>query len=128
MKSKQQGITLVGFLFVLVLAGFFTYMAMQLVPAYFEFMGVKKMVAEVAAKPGEREKPLSVIRSDMSFKGDFQYVDNSTIREAQIRIDTGQGTPRLVFRYHKTIPFLYNIDFLLHFQTSAALNESSSGD
>ncbi len=127
MQSRQRGMTLVGFLFVLVIAGFFAYMAMKLAPAYFEFMGVKKMVVEVAAKPGEREKPLSTIRSDMSFKGDFQYVDNSTIRQARIRIDTGQGAPRLVIRYHKTIPFLYNIDFLLHFQTSAPFNGSSSG-
>ena len=33
MKSKQSGITLIGFIILLAVAGFFAYTAMKLVPA-----------------------------------------------------------------------------------------------
>ncbi|MEO5831612.1 MAG: DUF4845 domain-containing protein, partial [Rhodanobacter sp.] len=36
MKSKQSGVTLIGFLFILAIAGFLAYMAMKLVPSYSE--------------------------------------------------------------------------------------------
>ena len=36
--KKQTGITLIGFLFVLIIACFFAYALMKLVPAYVEYM------------------------------------------------------------------------------------------
>ena len=127
MKTQQRGITLIGFVFVLIIAGFFAYMAMKLVPAYAEYMGVVKTVKELAATPGEYNKPLAQIRDDMSFKGSFQYVDNSTMKDARLRVATGHGTPRLEMSYNKVIPFLYNISFLLHFETSAPMNMQGAG-
>ncbi len=40
MKSKQSGITLIGFLIVMVVVGFFGFTAMKLVPSYSEYMGM----------------------------------------------------------------------------------------
>ena len=52
----------------------------------------------------------------------FQYVDDATIKPADITIqrDAG-GTSQLNVNYDKTVPFMYNIDFLLHFDKSVAL-------
>ena len=49
MKSKQTGITLIGFLIILAVVAFFGYMAMKLVPSYVEFMGVKKAMNQMRA-------------------------------------------------------------------------------
>ena len=127
MQSRQRGITLIGFVFILIIAGFFAYTAMKLVPAYTEYMGVVKTVKETAAKPGEMGKPLAQIRDDMSFAGSFQYVDNSTMKDARLRIVTGGAAPMLVMSYRKVIPFLYNVSFLLRFKTSAPMNTQGSG-
>ncbi len=127
MKSTQRGMTLIGFIFILIIAGFFAYMAMKLVPAYAEYMGVVKTVKETAAEPGEYNKPLAQIRDDMSFKASFQYVDNSTMKDAKLRVVTGEGPPKLEMSYDKVIPFLYNISFLLQFKTSAAMNTQGAG-
>ncbi|MCK9365850.1 MAG: DUF4845 domain-containing protein [Metallibacterium scheffleri] len=127
MKTQQHGMTLIGFVFILIIAGFFAYMAMKLVPAYAEYMGVVKTVKETAAKPGEMGKPLAQIRDDMSFTGSFQYVDNSTLSDARLSIVTGGPTPMLTMSYNKVIPFLYNISFLLHFKTSAPMNTQAAG-
>ena len=40
MQRKMMGITLIGFVIVLVVLGFFGYVAMRLIPAYTEYYGV----------------------------------------------------------------------------------------
>jgi hypothetical protein len=56
------------------------------------------------------------------FKMNFQYVDDATIQPANITIkrDAG-GASQLQVAYDKDIPFMYNIDFLLHFNKSVPL-------
>lgn len=121
MKSKQSGITLIGFLIIIVVVGFFAYMAMKLFPSYSEYMGVTKAMNQIATE-GTNGKSLDEIRRNLMFKLGFQYVGDSTIKPADITIkrDAG-GTSVLTVAYDKQIPFMYNIDFLLHFNKSVPL-------
>lgn len=118
MKSKQAGITLIGFLVVLAVVAFFGYMAMKLVPAYTEYMGVAKAMTQVSTE-GVEGKTLDEIRRDLIRKLDFQYVDD-TVHPEDITIDRNNGT-QLHVAYDKQVPFIYNIDFLLHFEKSVPL-------
>jgi Tfp pilus assembly major pilin PilA len=124
MKSKQAGITLIGFLVVLAVVAFFGYMAMKLVPAYTEFMGVTKAMTQVSTE-GADGKSLDEIRRDLMFKLGFQYVDDATIQPQDITIDRTNGT-QLHVAYDKQVPFIYNIDFLLHFEKSVPLQGNVS--
>ena len=121
MKSKQSGITLIGFLIVLMVVGFFGYMALKILPSYSEFMGVSKSMNQIATE-GTAGKSLDDIRRALMFKMNFQYVDDATIKPKDITIkrDSG-GVTSLNVVYDKQIPFMYNIDFLLHFQKSVTL-------
>ncbi len=121
MKSKQSGITLIGMLIIIVVAGFFAYMAMKLLPSYSEYMGVTKAMNQIATE-GTNGKSLDEIRRNLMFKLGFQYVDDSTIKPSDITItrDSG-GASDLNVTYDKQIPFMYNIDFLLHFSKSVQL-------
>lgn len=121
MKSRQQGITLLGFLIILAIVGFFGYMGMKLVPAYAEYMGVAKSMEQIATDEAA-SKSLQDMRQALMFKMNFQYVDDATIRPSDItllRNSAGANVLRVV--YDKKIPFLYNIDFLLHFQKDVVL-------
>lgn len=120
MKKTQSGITLIGFLIVLLVLGFFGFMAMKLVPAYTEFMGVNKAMNQVASN-GVEGKTLDDIRRDLMFKMGFQYVDDSTIKPKDITISRKNNAAELHVEYEKRIPFMYNIDFLLHFEKSVSL-------
>jgi Tfp pilus assembly major pilin PilA len=120
MKSKQSGITLIGFLIVLAIAGFFAFMAMKLVPAYVEYMGVKKAMTQIATG-GIEGKSLDDIRRDLIFKMGFQYVDDATIKPKDITLSRENNAAILNVSYDKQVPFLYNIDFLLHFDKSVQL-------
>ncbi|MGH8160019.1 MAG: DUF4845 domain-containing protein [Rhodanobacter sp.] len=121
MKSRQSGITLIGFLIVMAVVGFFAYMAMKLLPSYSEYMGVVKAMNQVATE-GTGGKTLDGIRREMMFKMNFQYVDDATIKPADITIQRNDGATSLLnVSYDKQIPFMYNISFLLHFEKSVPL-------
>ena len=121
MKSKQSGVTLIGFLIIMAVVGFFAYIAMKLLPSYSEYMGVVKAMNQIASE-GTDGKTLDGIRRELFFKMNFQYVDDATIKPADITIQRNSGgTSLLNVNYDKQIPFMYNIDFLLHFDKSVPL-------
>jgi hypothetical protein len=121
MKSRQSGVTLIGFLIIMAIVGFFAFMAMKLLPSYSEFMGVSKAMNQIATE-GTNGKTLDEIRRELFFKMNFQYVDDATIKPADITIQRdANGGKQLNVTYDKKIPFMYNIDFLLHFDKSVPL-------
>ncbi len=121
MKSKQSGITLIGFLVVMAIVGFLAYMGMKLLPAYSEYI-VEVMAMDHVATRGTNDKSLDEIRRGLMFKMGFQYVDDATIKPANITIVRNSGgANQLRVAYDKQIPFMYNIDFLLHFDKSVPL-------
>ncbi|HWX66364.1 MAG TPA: DUF4845 domain-containing protein [Rhodanobacter sp.] len=126
MKSKQSGVTLIGFLIIMAIVGFLGFMAMKLLPSYSEYMGVVKAMNQIATE-GTNGKSLDDIRRELMFKMNFQYVDDATIKPANITIkrDAG-GASQLQVAYDKDIPFMYNIDFLLHFNKSVPLQGNVS--
>ena len=52
MLTSQRGITLIGFLIVLALAGFFFLIGAKLLPMYTEFYAVKAAMVQVQNTPG----------------------------------------------------------------------------
>ena len=122
MKTKQSGVTLIGFLVILLVVGFFGFMAMKLVPAYSEYGGVVKAMNGIASEGGS-DKSLDGIRRDLMYKFSMQYVDDKTIAPTDITITRNSGgASTLNVSYDKDIPFVYNIDFLLHFSKSVQLS------
>ena len=120
MKKQQSGITLIGFLVVLIVVCFFGFMAMKLIPSYTEYMGVSKAMNQVASA-GVEGKSLEEVRRDLIFKMGFQYVDDATVGPKDITLQRSGNAAQLKVAYDKRIPFLYNIDFLLHFEKSVTL-------
>ncbi|MBB3228458.1 type II secretory pathway pseudopilin PulG [Luteibacter sp. Sphag1AF] len=122
MKSKQSGITLIGFLVVAAVLGFFAFMAMKLVPAYIEFAGVVKAMNQEAESGGDMS--LDTLRRDLAYKLSFQYTDDSTIKPSDITVQRGNNGAQMTVAYDKHIPFMYNIAFLVHFEKSVQLKSN----
>ncbi|MEO7072053.1 MAG: DUF4845 domain-containing protein [Rhodanobacter sp.] len=126
MKSRQSGITLIGFLIVVAVVGFFGYTAMKLLPSYSEYMGVVKSMNQVA-ETGTAGRTLDDMRRELMFKMNFQYVDDATIKPANITLlRTADGVSTLHVAYDKKIPFMYNIDFLLHFEKGVPIKSTAT--
>jgi hypothetical protein len=127
MRNKQQGLTLIGFVIVLAVVGFFAYAAMQLVPPYTEYFGVVKSMRAVAAAPNAASIPVEEIRKQLSLNFDTQYVDYGHVPANAIKLETQGGARVLRIAYDREIPFLYNVSLLLHFDHAEDLSRATAG-
>jgi hypothetical protein len=125
-KRSQSGITFLGFLFVLIILGFFAYMAMTLVPIYSEYMGVSKSADDLAKQPGAAEKQIDDIRRDIMFKFSLQYVGDDSIKPQQIRVVPVNGIKTLDIAYERRAHFISNIDFVVAFHKTAILSHAAN--
>lgn len=125
--SKQRGITLIGFIIVLVVAGFFAYMGMILGPAYSEYYGVVKAMNTVAADASPENPDPTEIRRALDRQFNVGYVDTVTGKDAKIIRDKTTGN-MLSMEYEVRKSFIYNIDFVVKFAHSVRIGSKSAGD
>jgi len=128
MKAQRysRGITLLGFLIMLCVAGFFAYVVMKLVPVYIEYFGVVKAMEQIKNEPGASEKSVEEIRRDLNVKFDLQYVDEKDIPPQAIQLKREATGPTLRIAYEKRVPFMYNIDLVASFDKSVNLTNAGA--
>lgn len=120
--KAQRGITMIGFLMVLVVLGFFAYAAMRLVPVYTEYFSVLKAMKSVAGEVGVANKQPGEIRNMLSRHFEISYVDS--VRPTDIRI-TRERTPSINISYEVRKPFISNVDLVVSFDHSEPLNRGA---
>ena len=126
MKRKQGGMTLIGFVIVLVVAGFFAYMGMVLGPAYSEYYGVVKAINFVAAEATPNATDFETMRKGLDRQFNVGYVESVSGKDAKlVRDKTGNF---LTINYEVRKPFIYNIEFVMKFNHSAPLGSKTAGD
>lgn len=125
-QRTQRGITMIGFIIMLAIVGFFAYAAMKLIPAYTEYFGVVKSLKSLQAEPGIDTMPIDTIRRHLEPIFDVQYVDENNVPLSSITLITANGQRSLHVAYDRDIPFIYNIDLLVHFQKTIDLSHGVS--
>lgn len=124
--SRQKGLTLIGFGIVLVVAGFFAYAAMKLIPCYTEYFGVVKSMKSLQTIPGIETMSIEDIRRKLNVEFDLQYVDDTSVPDKNIQLITKEGQRKLRIAYDKDLPFMYNVDLLVHFDHTEDLLHGST--
>jgi hypothetical protein len=126
LNRRQRGITLIGFVIVLVVVGFFGYMGMVLGPAYSEYYGVVKAMKFVASEAQPGDVDFEPLRKGLDRQFNVGYVESVSGKDAKlIRDKTGSV---LSMNYEVRKPFLYNIDFVMKFEYSVPLGSKTAGD
>jgi len=123
MMNRQKGITFVGFVMVLAIVGFFAYVAMRLVPIYIEYFAVKSAMTAVAAESGSAELQPGEIRNRLIKRFDVSYV--TSVRPNDIRISRDRN-PSITIAYEVRKPFISNVDVVVVFSHTQALNRGAS--
>ena len=126
MQGKVKGITLIGFVILLAIGGFFAYAAMRLIPVYTEYFGVLKAMDQERKEPGISSRSLEEIRRDMAFKFNTQYVDETNVPPQSISLTRESGAATLRVNYERRVPFMYNVELLVTFDKSVSL--TGAGD
>ncbi|HEY6943438.1 DUF4845 domain-containing protein [Dokdonella sp.] len=121
-RRKVEGITLIGFAILLLVAGFFAYMAMRLVPMYVEYFGVLKALDQLRQDPRSANMGLTEVRAELSLKFNTQYVDENSVPPQAISLKKEAGASTVRVNYEKRVPFIYNIDLVGTFDKSVNLS------
>lgn len=123
--KRQSGITLIGFVIILVIAAFFAYTAMKLVPAYMDYLNVSKALNTVATQSSSGDMSVADVQRQLDTQQLSQYFADEDIAAQNISVvSLPNGGSSLKLSYDKKIPWIYNIDFLVHFQKSVPLKSA----
>ena len=124
--ARQRGITLIGFIFVLIVVGFFGYMVMVLGPAYNEYYGVVKAMNTVAGN-AQPNTDFQTLRMAMDKQFNVGYVSSVDAKQAKLIRDKTLGNV-LSLDYEVRKPFLYNVDFVVKFSHAVPVGSKTAGD
>ena len=127
MVRKQQGITLMSFVMVLVVVGFFALMAMKLFPMYSEFHNMKAAVDAYAAESGSANKTVAQAWADLDRRFNIAYVESVERENIKIeRAAQGRGM-QMTVSYELRKPLLFNLDVVGKFEHVVDLNGPGAG-
>lgn len=119
MKRKQGGMTLIGFVIVLAVVGFFAYLAMKLVPMYSEYYSVTQALKGLKAEPGIGNRDPGKIQ-DLFFRRLYiSYAEN--VKPSNVRIERISGGWNMSVDYEVRKPLIYNLDVVGKFSASEEL-------
>ena len=119
MKRNQSGMTLLGFLLVLVVVGFAAFIAMRLFPMYHEFYAVKSSLKGVAAEPGVSDMDPAKIQ-DLFFRR--LYINYSeSVKPSHVKIERMDGGWKMSVNYEVRRPLVGNLDVVGKFDASEPL-------
>lgn len=112
MKRAQQGMTLIGFVLVLAVAGVFIYMGMKLIPMYSEYYAVKQAM-EGLAQEGAGAYDAAKVKDFFFRRLDMSYSENVKPQDVKlVRKDSGW---MMTVDYEVRRPLIANIDVVGHF-------------
>lgn len=117
--KRQSGISMIGFIIILIVAAFFAYTLMKLVPAYMDYFSVAKALDTVATQAESSDMGIDEVQRKLDTQELSQYFDDSDIKLGNLQIVNDPKLGKVIrLTYDKQVPWLYNIDFLMHFQKS----------
>ena len=122
--QKQRGMTFMGL--VLMVAGivFVAIIGMKMVPAYIEFMSVKKAIANIANQPDFKEMTQKDIQTAFSKTASIDDIDSINAKELIIsQTDLG---PVVTAEYQVVVPLMGNVSAMMDFYAST--DESSTSE
>ena len=119
MRSKQRGITLIGFILVMVIVAMFAVIAMNLVPVYSEAFSVKKAMNDLAGTAGADKMEIIEAQKALQKRFDIDYVESVQAKEA--KLERKDGGLQLVLNYEVRKPLVYNLDFVAKFDNQVTM-------
>jgi hypothetical protein len=126
MKRKQGGITLIGFILVLIVVGIFAYVGMMIGPAYSEYYGVVKAMNFVAAGAKPNDTDFGPLRSALDRQFTVGYVESVEGKDAKLIREKGGNLLSMEYEVRK--PFVFNIEFLMKYNYTVPLGSKTAGD
>ncbi len=119
---QQRGVTMVGMLLWGIVIVFLALLAMKLVPAYTEYITVRKILTDIGKEAGSKDMSNPEIRERFSKRA---MIDNiTTVTPADLRINRMSGKTVVTVDYSFQTPLVANISLLVDFSATSDGRES----
>lgn len=115
----QRGMTLIGWMLVLAIGGFFLVLAVRLVPVYLEYFSVASSVDSLKDEPGIVKKSPDKLRDLLGRRFDVNDVEHVTSKDVRIERQGEQTTVDV--KYQVQVPVMGNVDALVRFDKQVTL-------
>lgn len=125
MRRRQGGITLIGFIIVAAVAGFFVYIGMKLFPMYSEYYAVKSALRGLAAEPNAGNLDPGRIQTLLFRRLDMSYSDS--IKKDNVKIQRVDSGWQIEVKYEVRKPLVANLDVVGRFQATQQLSGGGGG-
>jgi Tfp pilus assembly protein PilE len=126
MRRNQSGMTLISFVIVASVVGFFLFIVMKLFPMYQEFFAVKSAMKGLAAEAGIANEQPAQIKEKFFKRLYISYSEN--VKPQHVKIEnkgSGQGQVMYV-NYEVRVPLMYNLDAVGKFSAEQALSGTAT--
>jgi hypothetical protein len=115
---KQQGATVVGMLFIAALVGSGLVLAAKLVPAYIEFMSVKKILSSMATSGDLKTMSPKEIENSFFKRADVGDVKNVKPEDLTVSREGNQSV--VTVEYSVKVPVVANVSACIDFSASSS--------
>lgn len=117
-RKEQKGMTLLGYVIVLGVVGFFALMLVKITPLYIEYRSVVSIINAVAAESSANESP-ATLRASIQKRLDVNDIERVKARD--FRITQSRSGTTVGIEYEARTQFIGNMWLLMEFEHSAEL-------
>ena len=118
-RKRQQGLTFISWLVILVVIGFFVLIGLKVTPVYMEHFSVKAALESLKNEPLISRKPVSDIRKMLNRRLDMNSIYSLT--KDQILIDRRGGVTTVRIKYEERRNIVANMSLVMSFDDSIEL-------
>lgn len=112
-RQQQVGMSVLGMLIIVIMAGFFVISAIRMGPAYFEYLSVRDIVSRTAGDPESVDENIGDIRR--KFEAVFHTNQIDGLKAREVEIYRKDGETYIDARYEVRLPIFWRIDAVLKF-------------
>lgn len=114
LASKQQGLSILSILIIVLVFGFFLTATVKLLPIYMESWTIKKAVSDVVEANQGKTFSVKSIRSQIDKKYTINQIRGRSARDVKITRQKS-GLYLVDANYEERVPFIQNIDVVVKF-------------
>ena len=112
-RSRQQGMTTLGFLILVAFVGLFAFAGIRLAPVYLNYIKVAGVLDGVYDEFDSQNPSRAAIRTSINRRFEVESVSNITDREIKVTADSNGFL--LEAQYDHMTPFIGNLYFTVRF-------------
>ncbi|MFI4919407.1 MAG: DUF4845 domain-containing protein [Legionellales bacterium] len=127
--KKQQGMTVIGMLFTVLVVVCGGILMMKIIPVYIEYYTIRQSISALTSIPsasltGDPMMDVSVLRSSLNKHFDVNGIDELGDNQLQI-IPEGTNQFKVKLKYQVTRPLVYNISIMFDFDETQEVKVGS---